>query len=63
MYPEVKHPGLDTYREDLEDVNTGDVQFFILVVCGKRHRYVTEVLREQCDQDCGPVRDKRENSG
>lgn len=34
----------DTYREDLKDVDTGEVQFFILAVHRKRHRYVPEVL-------------------
>lgn len=35
---------LDTYRENLEDIDTGEVQFFIFAVHWKRHRYMTEVL-------------------
>lgn len=34
----------DTYRQNLEDVDTGGVQLLVLVVFRKRHSYVTEVL-------------------
>jgi len=44
----------DTYGENLKDVDTGDVQLFLLER-RKGHRDVTEVLREQDDQCCGSV--------
>lgn len=42
LFPETE--SLDTYWENLEDVDMGEVQFFIFAVHWKRHRYMTEVL-------------------
>lgn len=46
-----------TYRKNLKDVDWRGVQSFILVICWKGHWYVSEVLREQDDECCGPDTD------
>lgn len=47
--------GSITHREDLEDVDTGDVQFLLPAVRGEGHGELAHVLWEHDDQHSGPV--------
>lgn len=46
----------NTYGENLKDINTSKLQFFMSAVKWKWHRNMAEVLREQGDECCGPGR-------